>query len=270
MKNKFLALLVLFFFMNTSLFAGWIITQQTYDSDQGIEEAVIETIYLQNNIMKVVQNDLITVFDLNKETIIVMNQQRQVYWTGKVSDYKTEIKAAMQTAMEEQLKNATEGQKEMIKKMYTSMMESVDNPSKFAEEEPEEYDLQIEKTQEKEKIAGYTAVKYKVVVNGAIKEEAWLSESNRAHSEFDVVKFYQVFGDFTSQAESIQYYQKNDKYTEFSKLGFPLKSIYYYGGYETISEITSLEKKSLSESDFTPPSNYKKVNLMEIGLNGQE
>lgn len=270
MKNKLFVLLGFIFLMNTSLFAGWVITQQTYDSDQGIEEAVNETIYLQNNIMKVVQNELVTVFDLNKEIIIVMSPQKQVYWTGKVSDYKKEIKAAMQAAMEEQLKNAAEGQKEMIRKMYTGMMESVDNPAKFADEEPEEYDLQIEKTKEKEKIAGYTAVKYKVVVNGAIKEEAWLSESNRAHSEFDVVKFYQVFGDFTSQAESIQYYQKNDKYTEFSKLGFPLKSIYYYGGYETISEISNLEKKDLSESEFTPPSNFKKVNLMEIGLNGQE
>ena len=58
----------------------------------------------------------------------------------------------MQAAMEEQLKNAAEGQKEMIRKMYSSMMESVDNPSKFADEEPEEYEVQIEKTKEKEKI----------------------------------------------------------------------------------------------------------------------
>jgi hypothetical protein len=172
--------------------------------------------------------------------------------------------------MEEQLKNAAEEQKEMIRKMYKGMMESIDNPSKFAGEEPEEYELQIEKTGDKDRVAGKLAHKYAIKVNGSIKEEAWLSESEKPHEEFDIGKFYDLFGDFTSQANSTSFYQNNEKYIEFSKKGFPLKSISYFGGYESISEVTNLEKENLDSSVFKAPADYQKVSLLEIGLEEQE
>ncbi|PLX14667.1 MAG: hypothetical protein C0597_09700, partial [Marinilabiliales bacterium] len=250
--------------------AGWVITQQSYDSDEGVSTALIETIYLQDNIMKVVQPEMVTMFNLNNQTITIISPVKKVYWTGQVADYKKEIKDAMQEAMEEQLKNAREEQKEMIRKMYKGMMESIDNPSKFAGEEPEDYDLQIEKTGDKERIAGRMAHKYSISVNGAIKEEAWLSESDRPHEEFDIGKFYDVFGDFTSQASTSAFYQNHENYIEFAKKGFPLKSINYYGGYESISEVTNLEKENMDASEFNPPADFKKVSLVEIGLEEQE
>jgi len=44
----------------------------------------------------------------------------------------------------------------------------------------------------------------------------------------------------------------------------------YFGGYESISEVTSLEKENIDSSEFIPPVDYKKVSLVEIGLNEQE
>lgn len=246
--------------------AGWVITQQSYDSDEGVETALVETIYLQDNIMKVVQPDMVTMFNLNTETITIMSPVKKVYWTGKVEDYKTEIKDAMRSAMEEQLKNAAEEQKEMIRKMYKGMMESIDNPSKFAGEEPEEYELEIEKTGDKDRVAGRLAHKYAIKVNGSVKEEAWLSESEKPHEEFDIGKFYDLFGDFTNQGNSTAFYQNDEKYIEFSKKGFPLKSISYFGGYESISEVTNLQKENLDPSVFKAPADYQKVSLLEIGL----
>lgn len=250
--------------------AGWVITQQSYDSDEGVETALIETIYLQDNIMKVVQPEMVTIFNLNTETITIMSPVKKVYWEGKVDDYKKEIKDAMQSAMEEQLENAREEQKEMIRKMYKGMMESIDDPSKFAGEEPEEYELEIEKTGEKERVAGRIAHKYSIKVNSSVKEEAWLSESDRPHEEFDIGRFYDIFGDFTSQASTNAFYQNNEKYIEFSKMGFPLKSISYYGGYESISEVTDLQKENIDASEFKAPADYQKVSLLEIGLEEQE
>ena len=158
----------------------------------------------------------------------------------------------------------------MIRKMYQGMMESIDNPSKFAGEEPEEYDLQIEKTDDKERLAGHMAVKYAISVNGSLKEEAWISESNRAHSEFDINKFYTIFGEFASQAGTSAFYQSNEKYIEFAKKGFPLKSLSYFGGYESVSEVTKLEKQNFDDSMFAPPSDYQKVSLVEVGMQEQE
>ena len=271
MKNKrsFLFILIALL-INLKAMAGWVITQQSYDSDEGAETALIETIYLQDNIMKVAQPEMVTVFNIHAETITIMSPVKKVYWTGKVADYKKEIKSAMRSAMAEQLKSAAEEQKEMIRKMYKGMMESIDNPSKFAGEEPEEYELEIEKTGDKDRIAGKLAHKYAIKVNGSIKEEAWLSESDRPHEEFDIGKFYEVFGDFTSQAGTNAFYQNHEKYMEFSKKGFPLKSVNYFGGYESISEVTDLKRERIDASEFTPPADYQKVSLLEIGLEEQE
>jgi hypothetical protein len=267
MKNqKTLLLLVVSIFMSLQVSAGWIITQRNYDSDEGVESAITETVYLQDNIMKVVQANMITMFDLNKETMTIVSPVNKVYWTGNVASYKVEIKATMKTAMDEQLAKASPEQKEMIQKMYHGMMESIDNPSKFAGEEPEEYDLEIEKTGEKERVAGKLAVKYTIKVNGLLKEEAWLSESDRANAEFDINKFYSVFSDFISQAGTVSFYQADEKYKEFSKKGFPLKTINYNGGYESISEVVNLEKESIDNTEFEIPSDFKKVNLAEVGL----
>lgn len=265
-QKKYILLIVTALLINFHATAGWVISQQSYDSDEGVETALIETIYLQGNIMKVVQPEMITMFNLNTETITIMSPEKKVFWSGKIPDYKKEIKDAMQIAMDEQLASAREEQKEMIRKMYQGMMESIDNPSKFAGEEPEEYDLKIEKTGEKERIAGHIAYKYSITVNETVKEEAWLSESSRPHEEFDINKFYSVFGDFTSQAGTNAFYQNHDKYIEFAKKGFPLKSINYNGGYESISEVTDMKKSNIEISEFTPPSDYKKVSLLEIGL----
>lgn len=267
MKNqKTLLLIVVSIFMSLQVSAGWIITQRNYDSDEGVESAITETVYLQDNIMKVVQANMITMFDLNKETMTIMSPVNKVYWTGNVASYKVEIKATMKTAMDEQLAKASPEQKEMIRKMYHGMMESIDNPSKFAGEEPEEYDLEIEKTAEKERVAGKLAVKYTIKVNGSLKEEAWLSESDRANAEFDINKFYSVFSDFISQAGTVSFYQADEKYKEFSKKGFPLKTINYNGGYESISEVVNLEKESIVNTEFEIPSDFTKVNLAEVGL----
>lgn len=267
MKNiKTIFILSAFIFMFYNSNAGWIVKQQNYDSDQGVETAVFETVYLQDNIMKVQQDKIITIFNLNDETITLMNTANKVFWKGKVADYKKDVKSAMQATMDEQLAKASAEQKEMIRKMYTSMMESIDNPSKFAGEEPEEYEIEIERTGEKERIAGRMAVKYKVLINGSVKEEAWLSESERANAEFDSEQFHTVYGDFISQAETIAYYQSNEKYIEFSKKGFPLKSINYYGGYESISEVIELKRENIEKSAFEIPADYKKVSITEIGL----
>lgn len=250
--------------------AGWIITQRTYDSDEGVESALVETVYLQDNIMKVVQKEMITIFNLNTETITLMSPEKKTYWTGNVANYKTDMKSAIKQVMDEQLKNAPADKREMIKKVFEGMIASVDNPNQVSANQPKNYTLEITRTNESQKVAGYTAVKYKVLVNNELKEEAWLSESNRAQDVLDINKFYNLFSDFTAQAGTTDFYQMHEKYLEFARKGFPLKSVNYYGGYETISEVTKLDKEKIDSLVFVVPADFKKASLMEIGLNKEQ
>jgi hypothetical protein len=265
--NKYLLLLIAVISLGFTAQAGWVITQRTYDSDEGTGAATIEKVYLEDNVMKVVSNEVITIFDLNKELVSIISPAKKIYWSGNVAGFKSEMKAGIKQVMDEQLKNVAPEQREMMKKMFEGMIAAIDDPSKSTENKPKNYTLEINKTKENGRIAGYSAVKYQIKVNGEIKEEAWLSESSRAHDEFDINKFYNLFKDFTAQAGTTEFYQTNEKYLEFSRLGFPLKSVNYYGGYETISEVTQLDKQKLEPSVFEIPAGYKKVNLIEIGLN---
>lgn len=265
--NKYILLFITIISLGFTAQAGWVITQRTYDSDEGVESATIETVYLQDNVMKVVNSEVITIFDLNKEMIILINPDKKVYWTGNVSAFKNDMKAGIKQVMDEKLKEVAPEQHEMMKKMFEGMIASVDDPSKAAENSPKNYTLVINKTKESARIAGYSSVKYQIKVNSDLKEEAWLSESSRAHDEFDINKFYNIFHDFTAQAGTTEFYQSNPKYLEFARLGFPLKSVNYYGGYETISEVTKLDKQKLEPGVFTIPADCKKVSLIEIGLN---
>jgi len=265
--NKYLLILITLISLGYTAQAGWVITQRTYDSDEGPQTASIETVYLQDNVMKVVNSEVITVFDLNKEMITLINPERKVFWTGNISTFKNDMKAGIKLVMDEKLKEIAPEQREMMKKMFEGMIAAVDDPSKATENKPKNYTLEINRTKENARIAGYSAVKYRVIVNGELKEEAWLSESSRAHDEFDINKFYNLFKDFTAQAGTTEFYQTNEKYLEFSRLGFPLKSVNYYGGYETISEVTKLEKQKLETDIFTIPADCKKVSLIEIGIN---
>ncbi len=264
---KYLLVFITIIFIGFTAQAGWVITQRTYDSDEGAGSATIETIYLEDNVMKVVNSEVITIFDLNKELITLINPEKKVFWTGNISAFKNDMKSGIKQVMDEKLKEVAPEQREMMKKMFEGMIASVDNPSKATENSPKNYTLEINKTKESARIAGYSSVKYQVKVNGDLKEEAWLSESSRAHDEFDINKFYNLFNDFTAQAGTTEFYQSNPKYLEFARLGFPLKSVNYYGGYETISEVTQLDKQKLEPLVFTVPTDYKQVSLIEIGLN---
>ncbi|OFX88210.1 MAG: hypothetical protein A2W99_10260 [Bacteroidetes bacterium GWF2_33_16] len=264
--KKYILLFITIISFGYSAHAGWIITQRTYDSDEGIAMASVETVYLQDNIMKVTHKDIITIFDLNKELITLISPAKNVYWTGNITTYKTDMKSGLKQVMDEQLKAVAPEQREMMKKMFEGMIAAVDDPSKAIENKPKNYSLEIKKTKESARIAGYSAVKYQVLVNGALKEEAWLSESSRAHDEFDIYKFYGLFSDFTAQSGTMEYYQMHEKYLEFARKGFPLKSVNYYGGYETISEVTKLDKEKIDLSVFAVPDGYRKASLMEIGL----
>ena len=92
-KISFILLFILFF--NLQSIAGWVITQKSYDSDQGEVSALIETVYIEDDRMKIVQDDMVTVFNLNDETITLMNPVKKVYWKGTIADYKTDIKKAL-------------------------------------------------------------------------------------------------------------------------------------------------------------------------------
>jgi hypothetical protein len=65
--------------------------------------------------------------------------------------------------------------------------------------------------------------------------------------------------------------QSNHEFAEFVEGGaYPLKTaVLENGQWKTIMEVSKIERKSLDDSLFTPPADYKKTELPEIpGMSG--
>lgn len=120
-------------------------------------------------------------------------------------------------------------------------------------------DTKLEKTSETEKILGYTATKYIVTEKKGSTTDMWLAEG---------------LGSFMAMGDNPMGGGRRggnaDKAWEKLLAGkdlFPLRVVGKdKGGKETFRmEVTAIEKKSLPDSDFTPPAGYEKFDMGGMG-----
>lgn len=264
MKIKIFILAVLTF-LSSSAIGGWIITQRTYDSDEGVEKAYVEKIFMEDYRMKFENPEMSTVFNLETGELFIIDEGKKLYWSGTVKDFKEELKESIKLAFEKQLKTVPKEQKAMMEQMYKSMLQGLDNSGQI--NEVQQLDIIIEDNNMKEKILDYNSSKYSVIVNGVLREELWVAREYGMRKDFDIEKFYSLFDEFLNQGYGNDNYQMHTDYIQLMQKGYPMKTITFYGGYKTITEVTDVEKVTLGEEAFLPPSEYTKSNLDEMGLN---
>ncbi len=249
-----------------SLFAGWVIVQKTYDASEGIQGATEEILYFQNDKVKMVSDEIATVFDLNTGKMYFINYGSRTYWTGTAEDMEAQIKAAMDEMIEQQLANVPEDKREEMRAMYEQMMAGKNTQDPSAMQHAQ---VAIEKTTEMLDIAGHSTQKYLVKVDGNLTEEIWLNTKAGIQNEFAVAKFYDFMAGFLKSFQNQETYKNQDAYIKMAQKGYPLKIVDHTGAYETITEVTSLEEKQLSETDFLPPNDFSEQTLkdMQTGFN---
>ena len=250
--------------------AGWVIDQAVKGSGEGGKQQII----LQANQMKTVvlapdgKPEAAFIMDLNAETITQVNYQERSYMTARVQEYAQIIQGAMKGAMgemEKAMKDMSPEERQMMEQMMGSKMPQA-GPKSGACREPR---IEMRKTGQEAKIAGYKAVGYEVLADGKPQSELWISKDIPAWKELDPKKLERVMGELVKAAPRCgpasgrQAGMGGDQTWKLAGEGYPVKTVDRSGSGATV-EVTKAESRAVPASEFQPPANFARKTLSEM------
>ena len=265
MKRKGLFLVFITLFLASQAFAGWVMEEV---SSYGEEQKSTDIRYIQQNKVKSVGSET-TIADLEKGIFYFIVPEREAYWSGTPEEFHKLMEDGQKMMEKQQLESMTPEQREAYKQYKKQREEEVKTV-------PHKQKVEVKKTSEKVKIAGYSSQKYQVLVDGKLKKELWLCTEIMPKDEIDIQKLDKFFETMYGSDEDKGSYKSSPEYKKiaiYGEKGANLKSITYdeYGMEKYGSETTKIEKKNIPDSEFEVPKNYKKLNDEEFirGMMGQ-
>jgi len=211
--------------------------------------------------MKVVDPDgEVVIFDLDKGEMIIIDHEKKAYFAGHPSELMSGVQTAMMKAMEEQLKNLPPEQREMFKQYKEQMgQQAMTMPA-----ETKKVKVGVKKTSEKATVAGYPVQKFQVWVDGKHREDLWVSAKVSIKDELDLNKLVEFMEGIRMPGVEEASYSSTSEYIGVMEQGFPLKSVKYRGDGKDTSEAVKVEKKNIPASEFSPPEEYKRVEMEDM------
>jgi len=254
MKIKAVLLVLVFLSWASTGWAGWIIEEEDEDGRKG-------TVYIQENKLKSEDQDLIIIYDLDNETLSILEPRQKVFWSGKPESFLEEMRKAMTAQMEGMLKTLPPEEREAAKKQMQA-------PEKSAGAE-EQVDVVIKRTGRTAVIAGHQTKMYQVWFEGELRQELWIAESVTAAKEFDLNRMAEILGALDGLGED-GFDDLAPPIIELMTKGYPLKTVDYLGDDEkAITTVTRVVQKKLDRAVFQPPAEFRKKKLAEVMGLGQ-
>jgi hypothetical protein len=258
MKSKGLFLVFVTLFLVSQAFAGWVMEEV---SSYGGEQKSTDIRYVQQNKVKSVGSETI-IIDLEKGIFNFIIPEREAYWSGTPKEFRKLMEEGKKMMEEQQLKSMTPEQREAYKQYMKTREEEVKTVA------PKQK-VEVKKTSEKAKIAGYSGQKYEVWVDGKLKEELWVCADIMPRDDIDIKKLDQFFKTMNEPDEDEGSYESSPEYEKiatYMEKGYKLKSITYdeHGMEKSVGETIKIEKKNIADSEFKVPKNYKKLNDEEF------
>jgi hypothetical protein len=215
------------------------------------------TTYLQGKKIRTETEGRIWVLDFEKGLLITINTAAKTYTEISLNDLREAQKQAIEwmetlrAQMEERMKAMPPEQKAAMQKKLDYMPQGM-----FRSEESAK--ITVKATGEKKKINGYSCEAYDVYEDGELATRYWLA-SSISSEDFDV---YQK--ELSKWLEGIGPIGVNrlQEWDHIRGKGFPIKvkRLKPIAGKMAFNrEILKIEKKSLSESLFQPPKDYKRT-----------
>jgi hypothetical protein len=126
----------------------------------------------------------------------------------------------------------------------------------------------IERTAQTETIAGWPTRKYRVLADGRLHEELWLTSDASIARELDAVRVSDTFGRMMGcmlAAPATGGIESSAEYRQLYTHGWPLRSVYYGGGGASgKSSVIKAERRDIAEREFAAPTGYRRVPFAEV------
>lgn len=257
--RKIQGTILLFFILITKVHSGWILTIENYDSDS--EEIRSHLVYFQENKIKIVEPDLTTILDLNKNIITFLKPQICMFWNGTLEDYRKEVKETFELMIDLEVQKLPVEKQEEARRTFETMMRIMEQPDTTSF-----LDIFIRETAEKDTILNYETTKFQVFLNGVITEDLWISDKLDVSTDFNQKKYLHLLSQLSAGFENELVYQTSDQFIRSIKDTYVLRSKKYKIGYQTVNEVVEMRQESLDGAIFLPPGNYKPGTLTELGI----
>jgi hypothetical protein len=219
-----------------------------------------------------------SVFDLGSARAWISNPEGRVYWEGTIDELCTTIQEtaaamgkSMERALEAQLSKLPPEGRAKVEQMRADM-----KAKRAAEEQTGPGVIKVERTDETATIAGQRTRKYRVLVDGKLYEEDWLTTDPIIAKEFALDKASALMSRVSSCAAAGDPDPSRPKgvdegkvYQQLYPRGWPLKAVSHAGGKtRTKNEITAIEPRDVPDREFTPPAGFRKAPLAEVMFSG--
>jgi len=237
-------------------FCGWIISEKSTD-EKGNSQ--IQTIRVQNNLIRYDDEATRTVFDLNRQSVLIAFKGKNIYWSGSLTEFKEGITDAFRKQMQYLLDNAPEDQRFYFENLFQDYMEAI-------EEQPRKkpVNLKVQEEENGEMIKGFKTSKYDVYVNDTLKETLWITGEINPYAGINMEKLLD-FNKQLSPFDEHNNYTSAPTYLDVIRKGMIVRSVIYYPGTGKITtEVEEIQKTDLKPEEFGPPKGYHKVDLAEL------
>jgi hypothetical protein len=262
MVSRIVFLTALFIFFSGTAQAGWVIDQVIYSSSpqESANQRVNSTNYFSRNRFKAVQGSSILIINYNTGRIFISDRNRKLYWSGTIDEYINGIRDYMAQAkveMEESMKDIPPEQRRAIEEEMMRSRGSIEAGR-----------IRIEKTSDRQTIAGYRATKYRVYLDENSYQEIWVSEDLDISKDMDMKKI-EDFQNRINRAVGSVYskgtrVEESSEYQSLFEKGYPLKIVHVVGQNRGVIEVTNVKETEIPDREFEVPEGYTRTTLQEI------
>jgi len=256
MKNLPTIIFVILFILSTfSSNAGWVITQR-HSTDEGLIQ--YETLTIQSNLVKISGLNGTFIFDIGKGTFVLANEQRKVFWEGRIDEFRSSYYAALKSIIEELTKDLPQDQKDL----YNTMLEETINMYAVTKQPANDSTkTDIKNTGLTEEIAGYSSSGFEVYVNDKLREQLWISSAIPLKKDLDMRKFASIIREIEPNVNGEYVFENSESYLKLTESGFPMRTIDDLG---IMVEVIKVEEQKIANSEFEMPADFKRAGLDEI------
>ncbi|KRT66392.1 MAG: hypothetical protein XU11_C0009G0037 [Candidatus Dadabacteria bacterium CSP1-2] len=267
----FLALVFLCF--SSSVRAGWIIEQVIYSvatsSKESSKQKIKSKFYFSKNRVKSLQGNSEIIINYNSNQIFIVDSGRKLYWGSTIDEYISEIArsvAQSRKKLEESLKNMPPEQRKAIEEEMKKQGLRLPGEAKQSDMKVQ---VRIEKTPDKQTMAGYNATMYKIYTDGAVYQEIWVSDDMSVYKDIDMNKMND-FQNRVNETLSSLYTSSGgglESSLEYQKLlekGYPLKTVQVVGQNKGIIEVVNAKETEIGNSEFEVMKGFRKTTLEEV------
>lgn len=250
----FIATLV-FVVLTSEAVAGWVIKLKYTNLDG---EVSFENLEIQDNKLRSTGTDGTFIFDLADNRLTVIDDKNQTYWQVKISEIRETYFQASRNFIEEMLSRIPEQEREMYRSLFSEM------ENMYAEVDLTKVSLvnvKVDRTGNSEKIAGFTADEYLVLIDDEVVERKWLAKGLDISSDMNVRKMVESFKEISPVVGDEMLYEYTETYLSMHEKGFEVKSVTKDG---EMIEVTSAEKQRIDSSLFMIPEGFKQITIEEM------